>query len=124
MVRQAADSPVCLGIAAFGACQHQVKHQEGQQNAQHADKLQQGSCGHIAVLFFLGGLNQAGKHNTNTQEIAEVREVNIEIPADQIDVVENTQAGNPAHHTQGTVYGLKNQLCGSVLSHKAFLSFS
>ncbi len=92
MEAQATNSPVGLRIAAFCACEHNVKHEEGKQNAKHSDKLQNRSSRNKAVFFFLCSLNQSGEHNTDAKEITDVCEVNIEIPANRVNVVEDSKA--------------------------------
>ena len=117
MEAQAADAPVRLGIAAFCSGKHNVEHKEGEQNAKYSNKFQHGGRRNVAVFVLPDGLNQRSEHNTNAEEIADICEVNIEIPTDLLNVIENTQACNYAHKTECAINGLKNQLCCSVFNH-------
>ena len=121
--QKASDSPVELRIAAFGPRQHNVEHKEGQQDAEHTDELQHGGNRYVAVLLLLGRLNQAGEHNAEAKEIADVGEVNVEIPADRVDVIENSRTGHTAHEGQGAVDRIKDQLCRSVFNHNLIIPF-
>ena len=69
------------------------------------------------TFLFLCGLNQRGKHHTEAQEIADVGEVYVEIPADELDVVEDSETCDTANKSQRAVDGLKNQLGSSVFNH-------
>jgi hypothetical protein len=117
---QAADTPVCLGIAAFCAREHNIKNKEGQKNAKHSDKFQKGCSGNEAVFLLLCRLNKSGKHNTDAQEIADIGEVNVEIPTDRVNVVKDSKACHEPHESQGNVDGLINQLGSSVFDHNIF----
>ena len=123
MGQKAADAPVCLRITACSACEHNVKDEEGQKNSKHTDKLQKGGGRNIAVLFLLCGLNQRSEHYADAQEIADVGEVNVEIPTNYIDVIEDSQTCDTSHKAQGAIDGLKNQLCRSVFDHNKLLHF-
>ena len=118
MGKDTADTPVGLGIAAFRTGQQDVEHQEGKQNGKHANELQHGCGGNEAVFLPLHRLNQGSKHHANAEVIADVGEVYVEIPADQIDVVEDTEACDEANNTQRAIDSLKNQLRSSVSDHK------
>ena len=117
MENQAAHTPVCLGITAFRTGQHDVEYQEGQQNAKHTDELEDRHSRNIAVFVLLCCLDQRGKHHTEAQEIADVGEVYVEIPANGIDVVEDSETCDTANKSQRAVDGLKNQLDSSVFNH-------
>ena len=117
MEAQAVHTPVRLGITAFCACQHNVKHQEGQKNSQHTDKFQHRHGRNITVFLLSCGLDQTGKHNSQAKIIADVCEVNIAIPADHTDIVKNSQAGNTAHKAKGAINRLEEQLRCSIFDH-------
>ena len=108
MEAQAAHTPVCLGVTAFCASEHNVKHKEGQKNSEHSDKLQKGRSRNEAIFFFPYRLNERSKHHANTQEIADVGEVDIEIPADHVYVVEDSKTCYKAYKAKGNVDGLIN----------------
>jgi hypothetical protein len=114
---QAANTPVCLGIAAGRAGKHNVKHKEGQKNAQHSNKLQHRNGRNVAVFFLFCRLNKSGDHHAKAKEIADVGEVNVKIPTDRADVVKNSKAGDEAYETKRAINGLENKLCGSVFNH-------
>ena len=44
-------------------------------------------------------------------------EVDIAIPADHTDIIENPQTGNTAHKAKGAINRLEEQLRGSVFDH-------
>ena len=117
MEAKAADSPVELRIATLCTCKHDVKHKEGQKNTKHADKLEQGNRGNVAVFLLLCRLNQRGKHYADAKEVTDVGEVNVEIPADHADVVEDAKTRNAAHQAERAINGLENELGRSVLNH-------
>jgi hypothetical protein len=117
MENKAADSPVCLRIPSFRTGKHNVEDEESQQNAKHSNELQNGHSGNIAVFFILYGLNQRGKHNANTEVIADVCEVYIEIPADIVDIIENTKACDNTHKAKCDVDGLVDHLCCPAFDH-------
>mgnify|MGYP003502904200 CR=1 FL=1 len=54
----------------------------------------------------------------NTQEIAEVRKMNIEIPANHVDIIKDTEGGHNSDEAKSAVNCLKNQLRGSVFNHR------
>jgi hypothetical protein len=114
---QAAYTPVELRVAAFRACEHNVKYKECQKYAEHADKFEHGSSGNVAVALLLCRLDKSGKHHAEAKKIAEVGKVNVEIPTDSADVVEDSEAGNCTNEPECTVNGLKNKLCCSVFNH-------
>ena len=62
----------------------------------------------VAVLLFLGRLDQRGQHNANAKEITDVREVYVKIPANRLDVIKDSQACNQAHKAECAVDGLIN----------------
>ena len=105
---KAADSPVCLRISSFCTGQHDVENKESEQNAQHTYKFQNGYCGNIAIGAFLCGLDKSGEHNGYAKEIADIGEVDVEVPANNIDVIKDAEAGNAANKTEGAVKGLIN----------------
>ena len=117
MENQAAHTPVGLGVTAFRTGQHDVEHQEGQQNGQHADELQHGCGGDVAVILPFYRLDQGREHDTDTEIIADVGEMDVEIPANDIDVVEDSETCDTANKSQRAVDGLKNQLDSSVFNH-------
>ena len=108
MENKASNTPVCLGITAFCACKHNVKNKEGQKNSEHSDKLQKGRSRNKAIFFFPYRLNECSKHHANTQEITDVGEMDVEIPADQVHVVEDSKACHDAYKAKGNVDGLIN----------------
>jgi hypothetical protein len=114
---QAAYSPVALRIAPLCTCEHDVKDKEGQKNTEHADKLEQGGCGNVAVFLLLCRLNQRGKHYADAKEVTDVGEVNVEIPADHADVVKDAKASYKADKAKRAINGLENELGCSVLNH-------
>ena len=117
MEQKASHPPVCLGIPVCRTGEENVEYQEGQQNAQHSDKLQNGHCTDTAVFLLLHGLDQSGKHHADAEEIADVCEMHVKIPANGMDVIENSQACKAAYEAEGAVNCLKNQLCCSVSDH-------
>jgi hypothetical protein len=62
-------------------------------------------------------LDQPGKHNSQAKVVADVCKVDITIPADHTDIIENSKAGNTSHKAKGAINSLKDQLRGSVLNH-------
>jgi hypothetical protein len=64
-------------------------------------------------------LDQGSQHDTDTQEVAEVSEVNVEIPPEHIDVIKDSHGRHKAHQAQGTIDGLEDQLGGSVFNHRS-----
>jgi hypothetical protein len=114
---EAADSPVCLRIAACRACEHKVEYEEGQKDAEHTDKLQYGSSLDIAVLFLFRRLDQASEHNAEAEEIADIGKVYVEIPTDRMDIVKDTRRCNAAYESKRTIDRVKNELCGSAFDH-------
>ena len=122
---KAADAPVCLGIAPLGTCKHNVKHKEGQQNAEHADEFEHGCNGDVAVLFLLCRLNQRRKHYTKAQKVTDIGEMYVEIPTDHLNVIKDTKACDNTHKSEGTIDSLENKLRCSVFNHgNTPLSFS
>jgi hypothetical protein len=115
-----ADTPVCLGIASLSACEHDVKYKEGQKNAEHSDKLKQGCSSYVTVLFLFCRLDQSGKHHADAKKITDIGEVNVEIPTDRIDIVEDSKACNDTYKSEGHVDSLINQLGSSVFDHNIF----
>ena len=122
MAQQAADSPVELGITVRCSGEQGIEYHKGQQDCQHTDKFQQGRDRHIAILFLSCGLNQLGRHNTNAEIVAQVREMHVEVPAEHGVVVKNTKAGKNSHEAQRTIKRLINELRRSVRFHVNFLS--
>jgi hypothetical protein len=108
MEAQAAHTPVCLGITAFCAGEHNIKHEEGQKDSKYSDELQNGRSRNEAVFFFSCCLNKRSKHNANAQEITDVREVDVEVPADRVNIVEDSKRCNTAYKTKGDIDRLKN----------------
>jgi hypothetical protein len=91
------DSPVCLRITAFCTGKHNVEYKESEQNAKHSNKLQNGSSRNETVFFFLCRLNKRSGHNANAKEIADVGKVDVEIPTDRTNIVEDSQACNATY---------------------------
>ena len=91
---KATNSPVRLRIATFRACKHNVKYEEGEQDAEYADKLQKRSGCHEAVFLLLNRLYQRSHHNTKAKEIANVGKVYVEIPTDCFNIIKNPKASN------------------------------
>jgi hypothetical protein len=114
---KATDAPVCLRISSFGACEHNVKYEEGQKDAEHSNKFQQRSGSYVAVLLLFCSLDQRGKHHTDAKEITDVGEVNVEIPTDRFNVVKDSKACNNTNKSESAIDGLENELCGSVFNH-------
>ena len=73
--------------------------------------------GNVAVFLFLRRLNQRRQHHTDAQEITDVGEVDVEVPTDVLDVVEDAETGDQADNSQSQVHGLINQLRGSAFKH-------
>jgi hypothetical protein len=64
-------------------------------------------------------LNQLCSHNAYTKEITDVGKVNVEIPTDHIDVIENSEARYTSYETERAVNSLENELCCSVFNHNS-----
>jgi hypothetical protein len=124
MEAKATDAPVELRITTCLTCKHDVEYQEGQQNAKHADELQKGSGRHIAVLLLSDRLDQSGNHNTDAEEVTEIGKVDIKIPTDRMDVVEDSETCNAAYKAECAVHCLENELCGSVFDHDGYSFFA
>ena len=118
---KAADAPIELRIATGRACEHNVEHKECEQNTEHTDKLQHGCRGDVAVFLLSCGLYQSGKHYADAKEIADVGEMNVKIPAQIGNVIEYSEARNSADESERAIYGLVDQLCGSVFDHNKLL---
>ena len=114
---KASYAPVKLRITSFGTCKEYVEYYEGEKNDDKSDKLQNGGYGNVAVLFFLYGLDKSCNHNAKAEEIAEVCEVDVKVPTDKGDVVKDSKARNAADKSERAVYGLENELRGSVFDH-------
>ena len=118
METKAANAKIQLRIATCCTCKHNIEYEEGEQDAEHTDKFEYGCCGNIAVVFLSCGLYQCGKHDTQAKEIAEVREMDIKIPAQIGEIIKESQACDHADESQCAINCLINQLCGSVFYHK------
>jgi hypothetical protein len=53
-------------------------------------------------------LDQSGKHHTDTEEIADIGEMNVEIPANGIDVIEYSETCNAAYKSERAINSLEN----------------
>jgi hypothetical protein len=62
-------------------------------------------------------LDQRRQHHADAQEVAQVGEVNVEIPAEHIDVIKDAPRCHQANQTQGAIDGLVDQLYRSVFNH-------
>ncbi len=105
---QAANTPVCLGIAPFCAGKHNVEYKEGQKNAKHADKFQHWRGRNVAILLLFCRLDQSGKHNADAKVIADVGEMHVKIPTNRLNVIKDSQACNHTNKAERAIDGLIN----------------
>ena len=114
-------SPVSLRLATLRACEHNVEDEEGEKNTEHADKLQNWSNGNVAVLLSLSRLDKRRDHYADAKEVADVGEVDVEVPANHGNIVKYAERGDHTDKTERAINGLENKLCSSAFDHNVFL---
>lgn len=71
-------------------------------------------------------MNKSGKHNTKAKEVADVSKVHVkvhvEIPAEHLDVIKNSEASNASYKSESAINRLINQLRCSVFNRNKLTS--